>query len=77
MLDFLFRGILLRRSVFARLQGLSYAARSGSRGIVAGWKPLSNADEARELPFSRLQDGALERGRIVSGPLDRGAFFVN
>src|SRR5262249_11511894 len=58
---FLLRGILLSRSVFASLQGLSYAALSGSRGSVAGCQRASSGSvEPYEAPLARLEDGARE-----------------
>ena len=51
------RGILLSRSVFSRLQGLSYATLSGSRGSVARRTVLSNGFvEPNEAPLARLKD---------------------
>src|SRR6185437_14206945 len=58
---FLLRGILLRLSVFARLQGLFHAAHSGSRGSVAGSKPASSGSvEPNEPPLPGLEHEALE-----------------
>jgi hypothetical protein len=56
---FLLRGNLLRHSVFARLQGLSYSALSGSRGSVARSKRESSGFvEPNEAPLAGLEHGA-------------------
>src|SRR3954466_543983 len=47
-----------------RLQGLSDAACSGSRGSVASLEALSNASEADECALPRLDDCAVEPGRL-------------
>ena len=61
MLDFLLRGILLRLSVFGRLQGLFQTALSGSRGSVAGSDCASSGFvEPNEAPLAGLEDDALK-----------------
>src|SRR3954463_12464582 len=42
------------------LQGLSYSARLGSRGIVATPSTLSSGSEPEKLAFSRLQERSVE-----------------
>jgi hypothetical protein len=49
-----------RASSFLELQGLSHAARSGSRGIVAADLALSSGAEAPEAPLPRLDERAFE-----------------
>jgi len=61
LLDFLLRGILLRLSVFARLQGLFQAALSGSRGSVAGSNPASSGSvEPNEATLAGLEHGPVQ-----------------
>src|SRR5438034_5493329 len=44
----------------SRFQGLSYAARSGSRGIVAPGRPVSTRPEPKEASLARLQERPVE-----------------
>src|SRR4029079_1429393 len=55
-----------------RLQGLSYAALAGSRGIVALRRSLSTGTETDELALAGLHDGAVEGGGVdlVAGGRD-------
>src|SRR5581483_2456047 len=58
--------IVRRRSSCRRLQGLSYTARSGSRGIVARPGPASTGNEANEAALPCLEHAAVElRPRMV------------
>src|SRR5207302_2875502 len=63
--------IVRRRSSCRRLQGLSYTAHSGSRGIVARAGPASNANKPQEAAFSRLESDAVEIGPRDVVPGDR------
>src|SRR5579872_1759071 len=63
---------IVRRALrFRRLQGLSYTARSGSRGIVARRGLTSTGDEPQEASPPRLEDRSVELGPRVVVPDER------
>src|SRR3974377_395993 len=77
------RGILLSRSVFSRLQGLSYATLSGSRRTIARHAVLSNGSvEPKKPPLAGADNCAVEfgPGNFIrdNGPtVDRHAALIN